>query len=560
MGLWVTIVIWALFVAVTLWPPVRRGWAGFLVFLMTMTPNELPLVLLVVFGLAVGPAVLAPPIGETTDTIAVLAASLVAAGLVWVQVRARSTARVLDAALRDGLTPQGWDRPPTRPAVSVWWRGILLPFQRHGRAVRRIGGVAYGPLPAHRLDLYLPRNRAPSGPVLVHLHGGGFVQGRKSREGVTLLNQLAARGWLCASANYRLRVAGRFPHPLEDAKRAIAWLRDHAGDYGADRADLVLVGSSAGGHLAVSAALTANQPRFQPGFEHADTTVAAAVVLYGYLGPRSHDPASDPGTLIRPDAPPMMFLHGTADTLIQITRGDPAPTVVNTGLSARTTARGAAPLAALPTNRPTGSCAASAATTSPASPTAKPQVSSWPSTERNIATTPAQGEPSHAALAGNAALFAGDSGSRTRRRHRTRPDRRNRMHHTRVALRDRPTRDDRGIGCFGEMSNRRSVAALCCFQAADNPVSPEGLLRCRDNAFLCRLLAMDCADIAKLVAAARWLAAPVPWTGKAGQRHDEVDPVTRTPSWRVPLSGPAGEDVLDGNNEEAEDVHPGVPA
>lgn len=193
MGLWVTIVIWALFVAVTLWPPVRRGWAGFLVFLMTMTPNELPLVLLVVFGLAVGPAVLAPPIGETTDTIAVLAASLVAAGLVWVQVRARSTARVLDAALRDGLTPQGWDRPPTRPAVSVWWRGILLPFQRHGRAVRRIGGVAYGPLPAHRLDLYLPRNRAPSGPVLVHLHGGGFVQGRKSREGVTLLNQLAAR-------------------------------------------------------------------------------------------------------------------------------------------------------------------------------------------------------------------------------------------------------------------------------------------------------------------------------------------------------------------------------
>ena len=40
----------------------------------------------------------------------------------------------------------------------------------------------------------------------------------------------------------------------------------------------------------------------------------------------------------------------------------------------------------------------------------------------------------------------------------------------------------------------------------------------------------------------------------------EVDPVTRTPSWRVPLSGPAGEDVLDGNNEEAEDVHPGVPA
>ena len=48
----------------------------------------------------------------------------------------------------------------------------------------------------------------------------------------------------------------------------------------------------------------------------------------------------------------------------------------------------------------------------------------------------------------------------------------------------------------------------------------------------------------------------------AARRHGrhEVDPVTRTPSWRVPLSGTAGEDVLDGINEEAEELYPGVSA
>lgn len=64
----------------------------------------------------------------------------------------------------------------------------------------------------------------PPGPVLIHLHGGGFVQGGKSREGVVLLNRLAAHGWLCVSANYRLR---------------------RARDYGADPALEFLVGSSA---------------------------------------------------------------------------------------------------------------------------------------------------------------------------------------------------------------------------------------------------------------------------------------------------------------------------
>ena len=152
--------------------------------------------------------------------------------------------------------------------------------------------------------------------MLIHLHGGGFVQGGKSREGVTLLNQLADHGWLCVSANYGLRSQGAFPQSLVDTKRVIAWVRAHASELGADPDQIFLAGGSAGGHLAISAALTARDPRFQPGFEQADTSVAGAVAVYGYLGPRGSDPASSPAGLARPDAPPIMIVHGARDTAI----------------------------------------------------------------------------------------------------------------------------------------------------------------------------------------------------------------------------------------------------
>ena len=153
-------------------------------------------------------------------------------------------------------------------------------------------------------------------PVLIHLHGGGFVQGGKSREGVTMLNRLADHGWLCVSANYGLRSQGTFPQSLVDAKRVIAWVRAHAGDLRADPDQIFLAGGSAGGHLAISAALTAGDARFQPGFEQADTSVAGAVALYGYLGPLSSDPASAPAGLARPDAPPILIVHGARDTAV----------------------------------------------------------------------------------------------------------------------------------------------------------------------------------------------------------------------------------------------------
>jgi len=319
-GLWVTIAIWLLFVAATLRPPFRRGRPGFLIFIMTMTFNEIPVVLLAVFLLAITATAIDAASSGGAGLEAAVAAALVVTGLVWIQLRTRSARPTLEAALRDALGIEG--RNLGGPGVdgrteSHWLAGMLLPFQRRAKGVRRLRNVRYGPdSRAHRLDMYQCRRPRAGGPVLVHLHGGGFLQGGKSREGVTLLNQLAVNGWLCLSANYRLRSAGAFPFPLEDAKRVIAWVRENAATHGVDPEQIFLMGASAGGHIAVSAALTPNLPRFQPGFESADTTVRAAIALYGYLGSRSDDPESSPEALANPDAPPMFIIHGGHDTMV----------------------------------------------------------------------------------------------------------------------------------------------------------------------------------------------------------------------------------------------------
>jgi acetyl esterase/lipase len=315
MGSLVMVSIWGVFVAVAIWPPFRRGRLGFVVFLLTMTVNEIPLVLLLVF-LASLAAMSTPPRGAGAWALILVSAG-VTSGLTWLHVRARSTVPRLRDALNHELG-QGWRTSVAEvlPTRSPWRDGMLWPFQRRLRGVERIRNVSYGPDRAHRVDIYRRRGDDRDRPVIIQLHGGGFSQGGRSREGVAMLLQLAARGWLCLSVDYRIGTAGEFPNPLVDTKRAIVWIRDHAGEYAADAAHVYLLGQSAGGHLAISAALTGGDPRFQPGFESSNTEVAGAVALYGYLGPLTPDPASSPAALARGDAPPLLIIHGSLDTMV----------------------------------------------------------------------------------------------------------------------------------------------------------------------------------------------------------------------------------------------------
>jgi acetyl esterase/lipase len=149
------------------------------------------------------------------------------------------------------------------------------------------------------------------------LHAGAFRFGSKHFGARHLLYRLASHGWVCIGANYRLRSAAKFPDPLIDVKGVIAWVRAHGPEYGADPTAVFLAGSSAGGHLASLAALTPNDPAFQPGFERTDTAVAAAISLYGYYGPvTSGERPSSPLAYVNPEAPPTFVAHGDQDTLV----------------------------------------------------------------------------------------------------------------------------------------------------------------------------------------------------------------------------------------------------
>ncbi|MFI0353250.1 alpha/beta hydrolase [Actinomadura sp. 9N407] len=119
------------------------------------------------------------------------------------------------------------------------------------------------------------------------MHGGHYDGGHKNSQSLPLIYRLAGQGWVCVSANYRLRPEFQHPDHLIDLKRVIAWVREHAHEYGADPTTLFVAGSSAGGHMAGLAALTQNDPAFQAGFEDADTSVTGAIYLNGWYAPIS---------------------------------------------------------------------------------------------------------------------------------------------------------------------------------------------------------------------------------------------------------------------------------
>src|SRR5512132_1759962 len=210
-------------------------------------------------------------------------AAVITAGLAAITRRQLQARPALERAMADALGP-GW-RSAIDPELAAPLRRhlplariLLLPLSRRRHDVERVANISYGDAGRRNLlDLYRHRARPSGGPVLIHLHGGGYNRGRKNSQSLPLLYRLASQGWVCVSANYRLRPAAQHPDHLIDLKQVIAWVRAHGHEYGADPTLLFVSGSSAGGHMAALAALTPNDPAFQPGFEDADTSVTAAI-------------------------------------------------------------------------------------------------------------------------------------------------------------------------------------------------------------------------------------------------------------------------------------------
>jgi acetyl esterase/lipase len=133
-------------------------------------------------------------------------------------------------------------------------------------------------------DLYLPKGPGPF-PVLVALHGGGWVQGARTAFG-NFGPYLAARGYALFAISYRLAKKGQktFPHAVQDALAAVQYVRGNAAELSLDPERVGLFGASAGAHLAAMAALAG--PQFggaYPDDAHAkvSTAVKALVGIYG---------------------------------------------------------------------------------------------------------------------------------------------------------------------------------------------------------------------------------------------------------------------------------------
>ena len=303
--------------------PLRRPRRLALVsWISSAVPNELPFLFLYIVVGSNLPNVVNGDLDAPSQWLSLAVAGLTSAGLIVVARRSLRAGPVVERAFVDGLGPR-W-RSELDPALSgglrrhlPWARILFLPWMFGRRDVERLANVAYGDEgPSNLLDVYRHRSHPSGAPTLIYLHGGGFTWGRKNREARPLLYHLASQGWTCISANYHLAPpADAFPRNLVDVKKVIAWVRTHGHEYGADPEAIFLVGASAGAHLTATAALTANDPTFQPGFEDVDTSITAGIGLYGYYGPLTDD-GDLPTTPLayHGDAPPFFVVHGDHDT------------------------------------------------------------------------------------------------------------------------------------------------------------------------------------------------------------------------------------------------------
>ena len=179
-------------------------------------------------------------------------------------------------------------------------------------------------------DIYRPASERTKHTAVIHLHGGGFRVGSKA--GTRLARPLAGLGYTCISSSYRLVDEAIWPAQIHDVKAAIRWTRANASHLGVAPTNVVVLGYSAGGRLALIAAGTQNDPQLegdggQPG---AGTDVAACVAFYAPATSRAEHPvlgstpsqeavrAFSPLDQVKPGFPPTLLLHGTADETVPV--------------------------------------------------------------------------------------------------------------------------------------------------------------------------------------------------------------------------------------------------
>lgn len=190
-----------------------------------------------------------------------------------------------------------------------------------------------------RIDLYLPPVKNGPSPIIINIHGGGWNKGVK--ESQTGFNTFFKMGFAVANMEYRLTGQATAPAAVEDARCALIYLIKNAKELNIDVNKIVVMGGSAGGHLALMAGLLGNDHRFDgncPGVEN--IKVAAIIDKYGisdvwdwgygknvtsrsagaWLGSKATDKefalSVSPINYVNKSSPPTFIVHGDADPTV----------------------------------------------------------------------------------------------------------------------------------------------------------------------------------------------------------------------------------------------------
>lgn len=223
-----------------------------------------------------------------------------------------------------------------------------------GKGVSVSADITYSTIPGYRpliLDLYRPAERSAALPLVIYVHGGGWMAGHTRQSGAfsdftAVLSDLSARGYVVASLEYRLSKEAPFPAAIDDVRTAIRFLKANAGRYGIDARRVAIWGGSAGGQLAALAALDCGRA---PGGEdkanaEQSDCVQAAVGWYGvydfatmpqsaipraenvYLDclkgacPADRIAAASPASHVDAKDPPMLLIHGVGDKVVPMSQ------------------------------------------------------------------------------------------------------------------------------------------------------------------------------------------------------------------------------------------------
>lgn len=193
------------------------------------------------------------------------------------------------------------------------------------------------------MDIFRPKNVTGAQPAVLCIHGGGFRAG--SRAGYhALAIKLAQRGYIAATASYRLAPRHQFPAAVEDVKAAVRFLRANAKKYSIDADHIGATGGSAGGHLVLMLGLTGDNKAFDGYGPNLDQSAKVQAVV-NYYGPtdftksygksvdahlvlplwlggdleheKKYHQISSPLNYANPLAAPLLSVHGTEDKYVE---------------------------------------------------------------------------------------------------------------------------------------------------------------------------------------------------------------------------------------------------